>query len=123
MALHRFRKHGIKNVWRSYVNITHCLVCLKEFGSRERVINHVRFKSKVCQNQLYLRGPLLSEDEASNLDQADATLNVKLYSKGQRRHHVSSPVVRLPGPLLPILLEDGSESPHHPLGKGHNYYV
>ena len=121
-AVHMFRKHGIKCSFRRYVAQTHCMVCLREFWSRENCINHAK-KSKVCRYNLILRGPLLSQDEADSLDQACRARNRELHASGRRRHFTDyKSSVRLEGPLQPILLLDAQVSRHHPLGIGHRHH-
>jgi len=120
-SLHMFKKHGVKSDFRRYVPLTHCTVCLREFGQRETCLNHIRYRSNVCRNNLLLRGPLLSEAEALALDEACKARNRELHAAGRRRHHVDAPSFYLSGPLLPILLAPGQFSAHHPLGKGHRY--
>ena len=119
-AVHTFTKHGIKCRFRLYVPFTHCLVCLREFWSRERCLNHVK-KSKVCKYNLILRGPCLSQDEADSLDQDDRMRNRQLHLVGRRRHAVDNAAVRLPGPLEPIILLESQISSHHPLGCGQRH--
>jgi hypothetical protein len=46
--LHMFKAHGVRNPLRVYVSTTHCCVCLKEFHTRERALNHVRYRSATC---------------------------------------------------------------------------
>ena len=75
----------------------------------------------VCHNNLLIRGPILSEEEARALDDACKARNRQLHATGRRRHHVNAPSFYLPGPLLPILLPPGTSSAHHPLGIGHRY--
>ena len=121
LALHRFKAHGVKHPIRTYVNTTHCVVCLREFWVRERLINHLRYRSRVCHNNIVMRGPVLSHTEADFLDDNDKQANVRLSSMGKRRHTASKPAVRLKGRLLPIILADATgESEHHPFGWGHN---
>ena len=120
-TVHMFLKHGIKSDMRRYVPHTYCLVCLRDFGQRELCFNHVRYRSKVCYNNLLIRGPSLSKDEADALDNACKPRNRELHAAGRRRHHVETPSFYLPGPLLPILLAPGQYSAHHPLGRGHRY--
>ena len=120
MKLHMFKAHGVKHRARMYVNRTHCLVCLREFWTRERAINHLRYRSSVCFENSLLRGPLLSLEDADALDSAEHEAHVKLAKAGKRSHHAAIPSVRLAGPVLPIFLKPGCESKHHPLGRGHN---
>ena len=64
----------------------------------------MRYRPTVCRNNLLLRGPVLSLEEASALDDACKTRNKLLHATGRRRHHVDAPFFYLKGLLLPILL-------------------
>jgi len=121
LNLHMFKAHQVRNLMRLYVRGTHCEVCLKEFHSRERALNHVRYRSAACRANLLFRGPVLSDDEASTLEGHERERNVALARAGKRRHHASTPAVQLQGPLLPILLLGDGLGNHHPLGIGHSY--
>ena len=110
--LHVFKAHGVKCSIRRYVNETHCLVCLKELWTRERCLNHIRYRSKVCLANSILRGPLLTSEEANALDDDCKALNCSLYRAGKRRHFASTPAIRLAGPLLPICLDDDRSEEH-----------
>ena len=120
LSLHEFRVHGLKDQIYLCVPETHCTVCLREFHTRERILNHVKYRSYTCRYNLLIRGPVLSQDEADALDNAATSNNIKLQLSGFRRHYVSSPSFRLQGPLAPIILPSGEYSHHHPLGRGHN---
>jgi len=120
LSLHRFKSHGIKNMMRLFVDSTHCSVCLREFWTRERALNHVRYRSPICRDNLIMRGPVLTESQADELDSFEGPFNIDLYRRGRRRHSVLRPSIRCEGPLWPIILPEGCESAHHPLGKGHN---
>ena len=100
---------------------TYCLVCLREFGQRELCLNHVRYHSMVCRNNLLIRGPCLSKEEADALDNECKPRNRHLHATGRRRHYAETPSFYLEGPLLPILLAPEQISAHHPLGRGHRY--
>ena len=43
-ALHRFSKHGYKHAVKRFVVGTHCLMCLTEFHTRERLLNHLKVR-------------------------------------------------------------------------------
>ena len=123
LALHRFKAHGAKHAIRTYVNTTFCVVCLREFWCRDRLLNHLRYRSKTCYNNIVLRGPVLSIAEADIFDAAEHVKNAKLSKMGKRSHFASITSVRLIGPLQPIILpEPNRESAHHPLGRGHNVH-
>jgi len=122
LALHAFKAHGIKSALRIYIDdVTYCSICLREFWSRERVLNHVKYRSAVCRTNLRLRGPVITADRADEIDSKYRAEHALLARKGRRRHHMDRPSIRLLGPLLPIVLLDGQESSHHPLGRGHTY--
>ena len=101
---------------------TFCPVCLKQFWSRERVVNHIRYRSKVCLANLKLRGPCLTTLEADELDVVEHGAHAKLARSGLRSHHASIPAVQLAGPLQSVFAIPGTESLHHALGRGHNYW-
>ena len=120
LQLHRFKTHGVKNIYRRYVvESPHCTVCMKYFWTRERAVNHIRYRSKVCRNMLMLQQPFLSEEAANELDDAAKLKCNDLGKKGLRRHHAVEPCFRLSGPLIPII--QLNPSGHHPLGRGHNH--
>ena len=120
-ALHRFKKHGVKHFLRKYVDVTHCVVCQWGFWSREQVLNHIRYRSLACCNNLVMRGLILSLIEAAALDEAEHKFHASQMKLGHTPHIAFFPFVRLEGPLWPSILSDESEfSPHHLLGIGHN---
>lgn len=122
--LHMFKCFGYKDPIRKYVpedSVT-CDVCLVRFWTRERLLNHLRYRSSVCYHNYILRGPQINSIQADDIDLNLRSLNSKLYKSGHRRHYCESRAIREHGPLLPIILPFGSQySAHHPLGKGHNY--
>jgi len=122
--LHLFKKHGIRNPIRLYINNhTHCSVCLKLFWTRARLLNHLKFRSKVCKFNLYMRGTIVDEETALAQDGESAAHNSSLYSRGRRNHFASDPVLQLHGPVRPIILQNGCDNAsHHRLGFGHNYH-
>eukprot|EP00973_Karenia_brevis_P084146 11675230-Karenia_brevis.AAC.1 len=116
-----YKTHGVKRPLRLYFSGTHCPVCMVQFWSRERCLNHLAEKSKVCKANLLLRGPVLGKEEAQLADEAELEEHRRLYAEGRRPTWAKLPCCRLQGPLLPILVEPGTERAHHPLGFGHNY--
>ena len=120
-SVHEYLAHGIKCVERLYVDGTQCQICLKEFWSRERHLNHIRYRRPVCKENLLLRPPCHSNVEADRLDETDKELHRSLLAKGARRHTATRRCVQASGPLLPIVADPENISVHHPLGKGHRY--
>ena len=121
LMLHKFKKHGVKHPIRRYVDSTHCIICMKEFWSRERIMNHLKYKSAVCRLQLCTSPPCLSEEQAQVLDDAEKQSNISNSRLGRRRHHAVLPCVQLYGPLVPSLIFGCDGPTHHPLGAGRSY--
>ncbi len=103
------------------MDTTFCPICLVQFHTRVRCVNHVRFRSQICRINLALKGPIICEVEANKLDECDRELNRDLARNGKKSCHASSPAVRLPGPLEALLVSQDTYSSHHPLGFGRNY--
>jgi len=120
-AVHMFRSHSVKSMERCLISTTHCPVCMVEFWTCERAVNHLRYRSDICRRHLLLYAPELSLERADALDAADLQLHQSLQAHGHRRHHAKQQCIRIPGPLLPVILEDDRQSCHHSLGKGRNY--
>ena len=123
LAVHSYRKHCQKRVERLYLDSTHCTVCLVEFWSRERVIAHISEKSHVCRHNLVLRGPVLTQDQADELDREELQEQIRANrSCGLRRSHAHKPCVRLQGPLPNVIPLCDVAGEHHPLGIGHKWH-
>jgi len=122
--LHMFKCFGYKDPIRKYIaaSTVTCEVCLVRFWTRERLLNHLRYRSSACYHNYILRGPQITYAEADTIDAQLRPVNVKLQKSGNRRHHCENIAIREAGPLLPVILPFGSQySAHHALGKGHNY--
>ena len=119
IAVHKFKKHGIKCIERRYLDTTHCPICLLEIWTRERALNHLRYRSEPCRENLLLRPPILSEAQADEIDEVEAAKYRALRARGLRRHAAEKPCVQALGPLWPIVVDPSRFSRHHPLGKGH----
>ena len=121
LAVHMFKIHNMKSVWKIYVgDLFVCPICLKYFHTRERVLNHVRYRSEVCRHNLVLRDVKWTEQQVMDFDTCDSVGHKEAQATGKRRHRVEAPVVQLEGPLQPILLL-GNASSHHSLGVGHRH--
>ena len=121
LSLHAFKAHGVKNQCRQYVGAEwHCLVCMKMFWSRERVVNHLRYRSTVCRNHRMINPPPYSTEQADVFDLEEAKSNREMHHRGSRRHKAMKPCIQLSGPIMPITTS--CPSSHHPLGRGHNYW-
>lgn len=122
--LHMFKCFKYKDPIRKYVpedSVT-CQVCMLRLWTRERLLNHLRYRSSTCYHNYILRGPLISNAEADDIDCSLRSVNIQLQRKGFRRHHCDMQAVRELGPVLPVILPYGVKpSAHHVLGFGHNY--
>ncbi len=96
---------------------TRCPICLKEFWQQECVLDHIRHGRTPCKSQVLVRGPVLSEREADEMDLALLPYFRTLHRRGLRRHALEAPCVRAHGPLVPkihgpSLMFQGSLQPH-----------
>ncbi len=121
-ALHKFKHHKIKDCVRCYVpeHVAHCCVCLPMFHSRERLLNHLRYRSSVCKINLILAGDAISNQDADAIDEKLQPHYADLQRRGFRRYRGRRPAFRLPGPLPYAVIEPGTESAHHVLGRVRN---
>ena len=124
LALHRKKKHGIRDPVDCLVNSVHCLVCMKFFHNRVRLLNHLKYRSSLCRLNLILAGPLITAEEAEVLDEGCRDMRKRMYALGLRAHTATEPAFRLCGPLpLPLVLSNNKHSNNcHILGFGRNHY-
>ena len=80
------------------------------------VINHVRYRSQVCKTNTILGGPLISEQQADDIDKELQKQNRALRVSSHRRHSAKEPAFRLQGSLIKIVCPNPSN--HHILGVG-----
>eukprot|EP00973_Karenia_brevis_P072771 10106831-Karenia_brevis.AAC.1 len=81
LALHRFKAHNSKRRMRLYIDSTSCPICLKQFWTRTRVINHLEEKSLKCKQQLLLIGPKLTPEQADAVDALERPTNRALATE------------------------------------------
>ena len=121
LAMHSFKVHKVKSVWKNYLgDYVFCPICLEMFHTRERVLNHIRYKFEICKRNFVMRDIKWTDAEIEEIDSNEAECHKKTQAIGKRRHQAEAPVIRLVGPLQPILLQ-GNDSNHHPMGRGHRY--
>ena len=102
--LHASKSHGKKDPTRLYVRTNVRPVCLKGFTTRERILEHVRRGRTPCKRQLLLMGPIMTENQADELDESLEVFYRNLHHKGQRRHRADAPCVLASGPPTPRLV-------------------
>ena len=98
--MHLFKHHGVKDLIRTYVSGTRCPICLKEFWQREVFLVHIRRGRTPCKRQVLLRGPVMSAEQAGELDAELRTFFQKQHRRGLRRHAVDVPCIRVHGPKM-----------------------
>ena len=68
--------------------------------------------------------PVIDDCRATELDQVELDINIRsMAAQLQRRHHACKPCIRLPGPLVHVIIDPATCSNHHPLGRGHQYRI
>ncbi len=92
------------------------------FHNRTRILDHLKYRSRVCRLSLLMQGPLITKDEAQSLDGACREAKRKLYALGLRAHAASNPVFRLTGPIQHPPFFTGGYGNVHILGLGRNNY-
>ena len=78
----------------------------------------ITYKSQSCRLCLLIQPPLISEEDALQVDLSEHENFRALYKQGKRRHNAELPCFRLQGPLIHVLIDPANASAHHPLGGG-----
>jgi len=95
---HAARAHGHRHPARKFTFGTSCVLCLREFWTRERCVHHlVRARcidviSRVCVP--------LTDDEARQLDAAAAHVQTENVRAGKSSRQADRPATRLSGPRI-----------------------
>ena len=97
LQLHKYKAHGIKSIFRRYVDTDYCFVCLNKFWERERVVNHLRYRAQTCRNMCLIQDPYVSQERADELDSEAFDLHAQLYRSRHRRHKAKKPAGQLIG--------------------------
>ena len=100
LNLHRFRKHGWLHPAHTLVNDVLCRICLTDFHTRTRLLEHVMYKGKKhrCLQRLQICGEVISYQEALELNTVEAQNNILLYRSGHKRLHAAKPAHRFVDP-------------------------
>ena len=101
LQLHMFSKHGWLHPADMLTHETPCSICLTQFHTRSRLLEHLKYKGKKyrCFLTLCSAGPSISEQCARDLNKMEAVPNKALSHKGLRRSYAAKPAHRTPGPL------------------------
>ena len=122
LSLHLWKVHNVKNPIRLHINTVFCPVCMVMFHTRERVLNHLRYRSALCREQILEYPQVLDDVQADDLDLSLRESNILLQKAGRRRHSAVLNAFRLSGPLPLPTINIPMASTHHPLGLGRNWH-
>eukprot|EP00973_Karenia_brevis_P032880 4540177-Karenia_brevis.AAC.1 len=101
--LHMTKKHNWLHPAHCLVAGVTCPICLQNFDTRARLLEHLMYKAPVCYANLLLTGPVISFEVALQLREQSACVERKNVRAGHRRAKAHVPVVRALGPRLPCL--------------------
>ena len=112
LAVHMCRAHGVRRFIRAYVDGIDCLVCGVRFASRQRLIDNLSEKFRICVHNYALRYEPLPPEQVQALDLAGR----QEYPRRQRLEGAHG--VRYFGPYLPVRNLNGEfiTGGRHPLG-------
>ena len=101
LQLHMFSKHNWLHPAHLLVCDTHCSICLTQFHTRSRLLEHLMYKGARfrCFLTLSSAGPSITYEHARILNQQEAISNKAFAHKGLRKSYAAKPAHRIPGPL------------------------
>ena len=85
-----------------YVHSSTCPVCFTCFHTRPRILQHVRYRSKKCHDALIRRGPILSKEQADEMDRLCKPDMRSLYKLGRRRNFAEISCLKQKEPITPL---------------------
>lgn len=97
---HLAAMHGHRNPLKKHISGTHCLVCLKDFGNRLRLCEHVVNRSKFCGPIYRKFVPQLSLEALAQQEADEAATERAMKWQGKHIRHSEVPVVRICGPVM-----------------------
>ena len=100
LKIHQMRMHMYRVPIRAYVDTVHCPVCMVNFGTRIRVLHHLRRAANLCRPIIISRFSRLPVEQVALMDAHDA----KNIAAGKRLGHVrgvwTGRACRALGPLM-----------------------
>jgi hypothetical protein len=112
LSWHLFNEHGVRHELRHCVRTTHCLCCLQEFFTRERIVRHITRSSPRCKMWYYQEAEPIDPALLKSMDDEAYKLTCSLAKKGKRREYAASPADRLSGPLTVEAMDLGVSFTH-----------
>ena len=101
MAVHRWKRHGVRCEESFYASGSQCMVCLDEHWTRMRLVQHYQ-KSHICWHNVKLRQAPLSEQALLDEWSSETAAAAVLTRGGRKRTYGSRKVVAAEGPVIPI---------------------
>ena len=121
LAAHRVRKHGARHIAHWLVAGTICPVCMTEFWTRHKLLEHLQDKAPKCLAYLRLSADRLTDEQVAVLDGYAAEQAKSNRIATSRRAAAVRPATRLLGPLPAVPCEEEPGGCHHPLGVGRRW--
>jgi len=107
LAGHMHKIHNVRHPARLFAGSEGtCLICLKLFHTRPRLIHHLRQSSKPCLVKYKFYFPPSDPDVVASLDAEDRIQAAKAKRSGQSKLFASIPVLAMHGPLRPEINTD-----------------
>ena len=100
LRCHAWRAHGIKKPIRQYVVGSLCAVCMREFHTRDRLLQHLAYDTRNCRDFIFDNWSPLSEDELHTAETESTKANIRARATGQSTHTAFLPSFRVPGPII-----------------------
>ena len=103
LAAHRFKSHGSKNpIRRICIGVT-CLFCLKCFHTRNKLLNHVSYRSFACRKYYLDNIPPYPDDIIAQQDEEESRAVRALRLEGRSPLYHPVPAFRIQGPRPPLI--------------------
>ena len=103
-AVHMYRKHGQRSECACRLVTTFCPICMIQFWTRARALEHLG-KSSCCSATLLLFFEPASSQDLDEINHLERLRARKAKASGRKAHWAEKPCVRLVGPL-PVALTD-----------------
>lgn len=102
---HLAKSHGVRNPLKPYVQGSICVLCLRDFQSRQKLVNHLCYHSNKCKQYYLTSVPKLEPEVFLKEEKQTAEVQKRLRHMGMGPLWSELPITRVQGPLLPIMYE------------------
>ena len=107
LAAHLARTHGVLREARTRIMNGKCAVCLRNFHSRERCIEHVHKASPICLMNTLLFLPRLSPDVIAKADEEQKARGMAARARRENPVYAQQIVRQGFGPVQPFIIPIG----------------